>query len=110
MSISAFFPDPPDPTSRQPFTTAAFLPLCACNYILAVLAILPHTYILKLALLPVILWQAWNCAVGLDFSAGLAKSLGRESADRINHWNFAYVVRDPFFFLVQMMSFSPPFS
>jgi hypothetical protein len=96
MSISAFSPNPPDPTSRQPFTTAAFLPLCACNYILAVLAILPHTYILRLALVPVILWQAWNCAVGLNFSAALAKSAGHDSVDRLNHHNFAYGARDPF--------------
>jgi len=97
MSIpSAFFSNLPDPTSRQPFTAAAFLPLYACHYVLAVLAILPHTFILKLALLPVILWQAWNCAVGLDFSAGVAKSLGLESSARVNHWNFAYVVRHPF--------------
>jgi hypothetical protein len=63
---------------------------------MAVLAILPHTYILKLALLSVILWQAWNYAVGLDFSAGLAKSLRLEGSARVNHWNFAYVVRRPF--------------
>ncbi|KAI9450761.1 hypothetical protein F5148DRAFT_1152671 [Russula earlei] len=35
---------------------------------------------------------AWYCAVRLDFAAGLAKSLGRESSDRLNHWNFAYVI------------------
>jgi hypothetical protein len=96
MPISAIFPNPPDPTSRQPFTPAAFLPLCTCNYILAVLAILPHTYILRLALVPVILWQAWNCAVGLDFSAALARSAGHNSVDKLNHHNFAYGVRDPF--------------
>ena len=96
MSIpSSLFSSPPDPTTRQPFA-AAFLPLYACHYVLAVLAVLPHTYILTLALLPVILWPARNCAVGLGFSAGLAKSLGLESSARVNHWNFAYVVRHPF--------------
>ena len=90
---SAIFPSPPDPALRRPFTAAAFLPLYSCHYALAVLAILPHTFILRLALTPIVLWQAWNCAVGLDFSAGLAKSLGLESSARLNHWNFAYVVR-----------------
>jgi len=96
MFISAAFPFPPDPAARQPFTVAAFLPLCACQYLLAVLAILPHTYVLRLAIVPVVLWQAWYCAVGLDFSAALAKSLGRDSVDRLNHWNYGYVVRDSF--------------
>lgn len=83
----------PDPTSRQPSTAAAFLPLYTCHYALAVLAILPHTFIPKLALLPIVLWQAWNCAVGLDLSAGVANSLGLESPGRVRHLNFAFVVR-----------------
>jgi hypothetical protein len=41
---SAFLPSPPDLASRQPFTTAAFLPLYSLYYVLAVLAILPHTH------------------------------------------------------------------
>lgn len=92
MFTSSAFPFPPDPAARQLFTVAAFLPLCACQYLLAVLAILPHTYVLRLAFVPVVLWQAW-CAVGLDFSAALARSLGRDSVDRLNHWNYAYLVR-----------------
>ncbi|KAH9974849.1 hypothetical protein BJV74DRAFT_953746 [Russula compacta] len=93
MSIpSAIFPNPPDPALRRPFTATAFLPLYLCHYALAVLAILPHTFILRLALTPIVLWQAWNCAVGLDFSAGLARSLGLESSARINYWNFPYVM------------------
>ena len=90
---SAFFPSPPDPASRQPFTTAAFLPLYSLHYVLAVLAILPHTFILKLALLPILLWQAWKCATGLDFSAGLANLFGLESSARVNQFNFMFVVR-----------------
>ena len=88
---------PPDPAARQPLTVAAVLPLYACHYLLAVLAILPHTYILRLAFVPVVLWQAWYCAVGLDFSAGVAKSLGRDGVGRLNQWNYGYVVRDSFF-------------
>ena len=90
---SAFLPSPPDPASRQPFTNAAFLPLYSLYYVLAVLAILPHTFILKLALLPIILWQAWKCAVVLDLSVGLANLLGIESSARLRYLNFSLVVR-----------------
>ena len=83
----------PDPDSRQPFTTAAFLPLYTCHYVLAVLAILPHTFVLKLAFLPIVLWQVWTCAVGLDFSVGVANWLGFESSARLRHLNFMFVVR-----------------
>jgi hypothetical protein len=102
---SAFLPSPPDPASRQPFTTAAFLPLYSLHYVLAVLAILPHTFILKLALLPILLWQAWECAVGLDFSAGLANLFGLESTARLRHFNFMFVVR----FYSRAYSPFPPF-
>jgi len=88
---------PPDPSARQPLTVAAVLPLYACHYLLAVLAILPHTYVLRVAFVPVVLWQAWYCAVGLDFSAGVARSLGRDGVGRLNQWNYGYVVRDSFF-------------
>jgi hypothetical protein len=54
-----------NPALCQPFTTAAFLPLFSCYYALTVLAILPHTYIFKLSLLPIIIWQTWYCAVVL---------------------------------------------
>ncbi|KAI9437859.1 hypothetical protein F5148DRAFT_890301 [Russula earlei] len=89
---SAIFPHPPDPALRQPYTTAVFLPLYICHYLLAVLAVLPHTGFLRLAFVPVILWQAWYCAVGLDLSAGLAKSLGRDSSARLNHCNLVFVI------------------
>jgi len=56
-----------------------------------VLAILPHTFILKLALLPILLWQAWNCAVGLDVSVVLANSLGLENSARLHHGNLSLV-------------------
>ena len=83
----------PDPTLRQPFTGAAFFPLQLFYYAMAVLVILPHTFILRLSLLPFVFWQAWKCAVELNFSAGLALSLGLKNGERLNHWNFAYVVR-----------------
>jgi hypothetical protein len=73
----------PDPTARQPFTTAAFLVPYSLHYVLAVLAILPHTFILKVALFPIVMWQAWKCAVERDVSVALANSinsLGFESS------------------------------
>ena len=94
MFISSAFP--PDPAARQPLTVTALLSLYACHYLLAVLAILPHTYILRLAFVPVALWQAWYCAVGLDLSAALAKASGLDSVGRLHHKNFGYMVRDLF--------------
>ncbi|KAN0128427.1 hypothetical protein V8E53_013816 [Lactarius tabidus] len=83
---------PPDPALRQPLTGTAFLPFYLSYYAMAVLVILPHTFIFKLSLLPFVLWQAWRCAVGLNLSAGLALSLGIESGERLNHWNLVYVI------------------
>ena len=90
---SAFLLSPPDPASRQPFTITAALPLHLLYYVLAVLAILPHTFILKLALLPAVLWQAWKCAVGLDLALGLANSMGLESPTGLRFLNYLFVVR-----------------
>ncbi|KAH9022942.1 hypothetical protein EDB85DRAFT_2119593 [Lactarius pseudohatsudake] len=84
--------NPPDPALRQPFTNAAFLPFSLSYYAMAVLVILPHTFVLRLSLLPFVLWQAWRCAVGLNLSAGLALSLGVENGDRLIHWDLIYVV------------------
>ena len=101
--LSAFLSVPPDPASRQPFKTAALLSLYSLQYVLAVLAILPRTFVLKLALLPIILWQAWTCAVGFDFGAGLANLFGLESSDRVRHLNFMFVVR---FYVQAVLSLS----
>ncbi|KAH9978699.1 hypothetical protein BGW80DRAFT_1530441 [Lactifluus volemus] len=54
------FIHPPDPALRQPSTATAGLPLFSSFYLLAVLAILPNTFLLKLLLLPFIIWQAWK--------------------------------------------------
>ena len=93
---STFLPSLPDPAFRQPFTAAELLPLYFLYYVLAVLAILPHTFIPKLALLPITLRQTWRCAVGLDLSAGLANLLGIESSVRLSYFNFFFVVRSCF--------------
>ncbi len=48
----------------------------------------PPAHVHKLSLLPFLLWQAWRCAVGLNFSVGLALSLGVKlvkDGERLNH-------------------------
>jgi len=82
----------PDLSLRQSSLTAVF-PLFLTYYALAVLAILPNTFLFRLLLQPVFLWQAWRCVTNVDFSAWLAQSLGLQSADRIIFWNCAFVVR-----------------
>lgn len=94
MFISSAFP--PDPAARQPLTITAILSLYAFHYFLAVLAILPHTYFLRLAFVPVVLWQAWYCAVGLDFPAALTKRSGHDDVGRLHHKNYGYMVCDSF--------------
>jgi hypothetical protein len=90
--MSLLLPDLPDPALRQPATLAAVVPVFLSIYAQAVLAILPNTFILKLSLLPFILWQAWSCVVGLNFAMGLAKWLGFENDERIRFWNFQFAV------------------
>ncbi|SRR5216684_1913188 len=89
----AFLPSPPDPAARQPFTTTSLLLPYLVHYVLAVLAILPNTFFLKVAVFPILLWQAWDCAVGRDVSVPMANSLGYENPARLRHMNFAFVVR-----------------
>ena len=86
MFVSSTFP--PDLTS-QPLLVAAILLLYACRY-------LPHAYVLKLAFVHVVIRQAWYCAVGLDFSVGVARSLGRDRVGRLNQWDYGCVVCDSF--------------
>jgi hypothetical protein len=87
------FIHPPDPALRQPLTPTDVLPLFSAFYVLAVLAILPNTFLLKLLLLPFIIWQAWKCAVELEFSPLLVQLPGFQSADGLAFWNLIYVVR-----------------
>jgi hypothetical protein len=89
LSLLSYFPDH---SLRQPATLAAVAPVFMGIYAQAVLAILPNTFILKLLLLPFIMWQAWICAVGLNFPMGVAKWLGLESDEHISFWNFNFVV------------------
>ena len=82
----------PDLSLRQSSVTA-LIPLFLTYYALAVLAILPKTFLLRLLLQPVFLWQAWMCVANVDFSAWLAQSLGLQNADRVIFWNFPFMVR-----------------
>ena len=84
---------PPDPTLRRPLTLTATFPLFLGYYALAVLAILPHTFIFKLLLMPVVVWQASKCALELDFSAWLAQQPGFQSVDGLRFWNLIFIVR-----------------
>jgi hypothetical protein len=87
--MSFLLPDLPDPAHRQPATLAAIAPALLTVYLQAVLAILPNTFILKLLLLPFILWQTWSCAVGLNFSVAMGKWSGLQNDDRLRFWNFS---------------------
>ncbi|KAH9019080.1 hypothetical protein EDB85DRAFT_585567 [Lactarius pseudohatsudake] len=95
LALSTFldFFTPPDPALRQPFTGAAFFPFFFSCYAMAVLVILPHTFILRLSLLPFVLWQGWTCAVSLNFPVGLALYLGVKNGEWLNYYGFTYVVR-----------------
>lgn len=95
LLLMSLLPYPLDPALREPFTLTAFAPLLLSFYALSILAILPNTFILKLLLLPFVVRQAWSCAVGLNFSMWLAPLLGLQSPDRLNIWNFSFVVRYP---------------
>ena len=85
----------PDLSLRQPLTLVAILPLLLSYHALAVLTILPNTFVFKLLLLPFILWQAWKCAIEVDCGVPLAQLLGHQGTDRIAFWNFVFVVRFP---------------
>jgi hypothetical protein len=54
--MSFLLPDIPDPALYQLATLAAVAPVFLSFYAQAVLAILPNTFILKLSLLPFMVW------------------------------------------------------
>jgi hypothetical protein len=90
MSFS--LPHFPDPAHRQPASLSAVAPLLLSVYTQAVLAILPNTFKLKLALLPFILWQSWSCAVGLNLSMVVARWQGVDNDERYRFWNVEFAV------------------
>ena len=90
--MSFLFSAFPNSALRQPATLSALAPLFLSIYVQAVLAILPNTFKLKLALLPFIVWQAWSCAVGLNISMVAANWQGVDNDERFRFWNFPFGV------------------
>ncbi|KAI9435071.1 hypothetical protein H4582DRAFT_2100529 [Lactarius indigo] len=82
----------PDLSLRHASAITSLIPLCLTYYALAVLAILPNTFFFRLLLHPIVLWQAWGCAMNVDFSAWLAQSLGLQNSDSTRFWNFPFVL------------------
>ncbi|KAH9058078.1 hypothetical protein EDB87DRAFT_962841 [Lactarius vividus] len=82
-----FLPD----LSHRHSSAVALIPLSLTYYALGVLAILPNTFLFRLMLQPIFLWQAWGCITSIDFSAWLAQSLGLENADSTGLWNASFM-------------------
>ena len=90
--LSTFIPSFPDATLRRALTLTDIAPVILCYYAHAVMAILPNTYWLRVALLPVTEWFVWNSAVTLDFSKYLAGQFGLENPLRISFLNMMFDV------------------
>ena len=88
----AYLPGFPDASLRRALTLTDIVPVILCYYVHAVLAIVPNTYWLRVALLPVTEWFVWNVAVTLDFSKYLASTLGLENPVRVSFLNMAFDV------------------
>ena len=85
----------PDPSLRYPPTLLDVAPLFLATYVQAVLVLLPHTRILRLSFLPVVIWLGWHAIVHCDFSlavAPVAIPLGYR-AERLEYINFRCAVR-----------------
>lgn len=77
--------------SRQPLTLDVFarelLPPILCYYATAVLVISPHTFSIRLALLPITLWGIFRACTQIDVVAGWPEY------DRLVYLNQGLVVR-----------------
>ncbi|KAH9168363.1 hypothetical protein EDB89DRAFT_1855643 [Lactarius sanguifluus] len=82
-----FLPD----LSLRHSSAVALIPLSLTYYALGVLAILPNTFLFRLLLQPVFLWQAWGCITNINFSAWLAQSLGLQNSDSLALWNSSFM-------------------
>ena len=62
------------PETKAPINVATFasyvLPPVLCYFIMAVLAITPHTRTLRMALWPVLALLAWRAALSVDMAPG----------------------------------------
>ncbi|KAI9435083.1 hypothetical protein H4582DRAFT_1972753 [Lactarius indigo] len=98
LAIPALIPLPqvgdifPDLSLRHSSAIPALIPLCLTYYALAVLTILPNTFVFRLLLQPVFLWQVWGCVTKVDISAWLAHSVGLQNSDSTKLWNFPYMM------------------
>lgn len=86
----------PDLSLRQSSATL-LIPLFLNFYVMAVLAILPNTFLFKLLLQPVLVWQTWRCIADVDLSAWLEHLLGVKSH---NFWNAPFAVRRLFIIML----------
>jgi hypothetical protein len=83
----------PDTSLRRPLTLTDIAPVILCYYAHAIMAMLPGTFWLRVALLPITLWLAWTSAVTLDIAQYLANTLGVAANPlRISHLNLIFVV------------------
>ncbi|KAI0042860.1 hypothetical protein FA95DRAFT_1547023 [Auriscalpium vulgare] len=82
----------PDPAQRVPLTPRALAPLFALYYLQAVLVLLPHTRVLRVALLPPIFYLAYTAAVTQDFARGVIAVFPVLDPERVVCWNYAYVI------------------
>ena len=80
--------------TRQPLSVQSvhlFLTPLLCQYATAILVILPRTFFLRLAILPITLFCAFRASTQLDLAPGDA---------RFAHLNHTYVVRSSFLLLL----------
>ncbi|KAI9443858.1 hypothetical protein H4582DRAFT_1042531 [Lactarius indigo] len=77
---------------RKELTLADIAPIILCYYAHAVMAMLPGTFWLRVALLPVTEWLVWNSAVTLDLSQYLASMFGLSNALRVSFLNVIFVL------------------
>jgi len=73
----------PDASLRRGLTLTDVAPVILCYYAHAVMAMLPGTYWLRVALLPVTEMFVWYSAVTFDFSQYLAGPFGLENSLRL---------------------------
>ncbi|KAH9038806.1 hypothetical protein EDB85DRAFT_2273009 [Lactarius pseudohatsudake] len=82
----------PGTSHRKELTPADIAPVILCYYAHAVMAILPGTFWLRVALLPVTEWLVWNSGVTLDLAQYLATMFGLPNALRLSFLNFMFAL------------------
>ncbi|KAI9431516.1 hypothetical protein H4582DRAFT_1242142 [Lactarius indigo] len=82
----------PSTSHRKELTPADIAPVILCYYAHAVMTMLPGTFWLRIALLPVTEWLVWNSAVTLDTSQYFASIFGLPNALRISFLNIIFVL------------------